>query len=273
MLLTIFITCLVLGSVVGFLAGLLGIGGGLIIVPVLVYLLPQFGISPNEVMPIALATSLASIVMTSASAAYAHHKNQNIPWSLTKQLLLTISVGALVGAIVADLLSTSALTNFFGFAVMLLATYMIYSIRVKKVELPSENESSERLPSNMILKVIGLFTGVVASLMGIAGGAILIPTLSYWGVPLRQTIGTATVCGMLVACFGSAGYIYTGFGKASLPQWSLGYVYLPALVGIITTSLIFAPIGVKFATRLPVSTLKTFFAGFLIIVAIKMLWF
>ncbi|NQY63019.1 MAG: sulfite exporter TauE/SafE family protein [Alteromonadaceae bacterium] len=273
MLLTVFIACLILGSVVGFLAGLLGIGGGLIIVPVLVYLLPLFEVSPDEVMSIALATSLASIVITSASAAYAHHKNQNILWGLTRQLLLTISVGALLGAIIADFLSAEALTNFFGFAVMLLATYMLFSICVKKAELPSENSGTAALPSNVVLKIIGLFTGVVASLMGIAGGAILVPTLSYCAVPLRQTIGTATVCGMMVAFFGSAGYIFTGFGNVLLPEWSLGYIYLPALIGIITTSSIFAPIGVKFATRLPVSTLKTFFAGFLILVAIKMLWF
>jgi len=261
-MLIVFFYCIALGSVVGFLAGLLGIGGGLLIVPALVYLLPTLGINNDIVMPIALATSLSAIVITSSSAALAHHRNKNIDWSLAKPLMMVVAVGALLGAFIADYLSTQALTNFFAFMVMLLALYMLLSIVATK---------ERTLPSTFVLQFISWLMGIIASLMGIAGGAILVPALSYFGLSMRKSIGIATVCGVVVALFGSLGYIITGFSQANLPAWSLGYIYLPALAGIIISSSLFAPVGVKFATKLPVKTLKKFFAVFLILVAIKML--
>lgn len=258
----IFSSCLILGAFAGFLAGLLGIGGGLIIVPALVYLLPQLGISNDVIMPMALATSLSTIVITSTSATLAHHKNRNIPWDITKPLMLMIAFGALVGAFIADHLSAQTLTNFFAGAVILLASYMLLSIRLQRYKT---------MPSKIKLQIISLLTGMLASLMGMAGGAILVPVLTYFGVPLRHCIGIATVCGVMVALFGSLGYIMAGFRNELLPAWSFGYVYLPALLGIILTSSLFAPIGVKCAGDVPVQTLKKFFAVFLIIVAIKMI--
>ena len=133
------------------------------------------------------------------------------------------------------------------------------------------NNEDEKLPSNIIIKCIGFFTGILASLMGIAGGAILVPILTYFKVPLRQAIGVATVSGMVVATFGVIGYVIAGFGEANLPKYSLGYVYLPALLGIIITSSFFAPIGVKAASKLPVKTIKKAFAIFLMLVAVKMI--
>jgi uncharacterized protein len=262
MLLTVFVSCLLLGALVGFLAGLLGIGGGLVIVPALVYLLPSLGIAPEVIMPMALATSLATIVITSSTAAFAHHKNGNIPWPLTKELIAFIASGALLGAFIADNLSAKSLTLIFSVAVILLAVYMLRSIRKPKVK---------PIPSVAILRVIGTFTGSMASLMGISGGAILIPTLTYFGLQLRHTIGVATACGMVVALFGSIGYIITGWHQAQLPHWSLGYIYLPALLGIVLTSSLLAHVGVRQAKKLPVTTLKKLFAVFLILVAVKMI--
>jgi uncharacterized membrane protein YfcA len=261
-MLFIFISCIFLGALVGFLAGLLGIGGGLVVVPAVVYLLPQLGISHEVIMPMALATSLSAIVLTSSSAAFAHHKNQNIPWEATKPLMFTVAIGALLGAFIADGLSAQALTNFFAGAVIILASYMFISIRFQR---------SRDMPTKITLQVISLITGVIASLMGMAGGAILVPVLTYFGMPLRHSIGIATVCGVMVALFGSLGYIVSGIGNELLPSWSIGYVYLPALLGVVLTSSSFAVIGVKFATKLPVQTLKKLFAIFLILVAIEML--
>jgi len=261
-MLIIFISCICLGALAGFLAGLLGIGGGLIIVPALVYLLPLLGISNEVVMPMALATSLSAIVITSSSAAFAHHKNNNIPWDLTKPLMFIVAFGALLGAFIADRLSAQALTNFFAGAVIVLASYMLVSIRSTR---------SREMPSKIKLQFISLITGVIASLMGMAGGAILVPVLTYFGMPLRHCIGIATVCGVMVALFGSLGYIISGLDNELLPAWSIGYVYLPALLGVVLTSSLFAPVGVKFAAKLPVQTLKKFFAVFLILVAIKMI--
>lgn len=262
-MLLIFISCIFLGALTGFLAGLLGIGGGLIVVPALVYLLPQLGLSNDVIMPMALATSLATIVITSSSATLAHHKNQNVPWNITKPLMFIVALGALLGAFIADHLSAQALTSFFAVAVILLASYMLMSIRLQRYK---------EMPSKIKLQLIGLLTGMVASLMGMAGGAILVPMLTYFGTPLRHCIGIATVCGVMVALFGSLGYIISGFGNDLLPAWSFGYVYLPALAGIALTSSLFAPLGVKCAAKVPVQTLKKCFAVFLIIVAIEMIF-
>lgn len=261
-MLFIFISCVLFGALAGFLAGLLGIGGGLIIVPALVYLLPQLGISNEVIMPMALATSLSAIVVTSSSAAFAHHKNKNIPWRITKPLLFIVAFGALLGTFIADRLSAQALTNFFAGAVIVLALYMLVSIR---------SQHSSDMPSKIKLQFIGLITSAIASLMGTAGGAILVPVLTYFGMPLRHCIGIATVCGVMVALFGSLGYIISGVGNELLPAWSFGYIYLPALLGVVLTSSLFAPVGVKFAAKLPVQTLKKFFAVFLILVAMKMI--
>jgi len=262
MVVIVFFSCLFLGSLVGFFAGLLGIGGGLIIVPALVYLLPLMDIDSQLVMPMALATSLASIVVTSSSAAWVHHQQQNIPWALAKILLAFVAVGALIGVYIASVLSVKALTTFFASAVFVLAIYMLISMK---------SNNDQPMPSHFVLRVLGVFTGILSSLMGIAGGVVLVPMLNYFAVPLRQTIGVATVCGVMVAIFGSIGYIISGWGQLDLPSWSLGYVYLPALLGIVLSSSIFARYGVKLASVLPVVKLKKFFAGFLILVAIKMI--
>lgn len=258
---TVLIACALLGCLAGFLAGLLGIGGGLVIVPALVYLLPSLGFSTEVVMPVAIATSLASIVFTSASGTFAHHKNNNIPWNIAKQLMAMIAVGALLGAYIADSLSSELLTYIFASAVTLLASYMLLSVKVEK---------SKPLPSHWMIKIIGLGTGYISSLMGIAGGAILVPVLTYYSLSIRQAIGTATVCGFVVAVFGATGFIFTGLDQTDLPSWSLGYIYLPALLGIISTSSLLAPYGVKMAEKLPVRYLKRIFASFLILVAMKM---
>lgn len=262
MIFTVFFTCIALGSLVGFLAGLLGIGGGLLVVPALAYLLPLLGVEYSIVMPMALGTSLAAIVVTSSSAAYAHHRNSNIPWHLAKPLMVMVSLGALMGAFIADFMSTQALKLFFAIVVILLASYMLISIAKPK---------EKTLPSTLTLQVISWITGIVASLMGMAGGAILVPVLTYYGMSIRHAIGIATICGVLVALFGSLGYVFIGFSQPLLPKWSAGYVYLPALIGIVISSSFFAPVGVKYASKLPVKTLKKGFAVFLILVAINMM--
>lgn len=261
MFISVLLACALLGSVAGFLAGLLGIGGGLVIVPALVYLLPSLGFSGENLMPVAIATSLASIVFTSTSATFAHHKSGNIPWPIARQLMFTIAGGALFGAYVADSLSDETLTYIFSVAVTILASYMILPIRMVK---------SKPLPAPWLIKLIGFGTGYISSLMGIAGGAIMVPTLTYFSMSIRHAIGIATACGFVVAVFGALGFIFTGLDQKDLPAWSLGYIYLPALLGIILTSSLFAPFGVKMAAKLPVRYLKRIFAAFLILVAIRM---
>lgn len=260
---SVFIICLLLGCLVGFLAGLLGIGGGLVIVPVLIYILPLVGVEPSVVLPVALATSLASIIFTSTIAAFVHHRQRNIPWGIAKRLMVFVAIGALVGAYIASILSAKTLTTLFATAVLVLATYMLVS---------SKSNNTGGKPSDLILRCLGLFTGILSSLMGIAGGIVLVPSLSYFRLALRQTIAVATVCGVMVAIFGSIGYTITGWGDNRVPAGSIGYIYLPALFGIILTSSVFARYGVKLATKLPVSILKKCFAAFLFLVALNMIF-
>jgi hypothetical protein len=201
-------------------------------------------------------------VVTASSAAWAHQLKGNISWLLSKKLLLMVSLGSLLGAFIAAMLSAQVLTTLFAGAVMLLAVYMLTSS-------PQEQEGAQ--PATIILRILGLFTGIMASLMGIAGGVILVPSLCYFSVPLRQAIGVATLCGVMVALFGSLGYIISGFNQPLLPPASLGYIYLPALLGIVLTSSLFARYGVQLASQLPVLKLKKFFAVFLLLVAVRMI--
>ncbi|TKB44240.1 sulfite exporter TauE/SafE family protein [Thalassotalea mangrovi] len=262
MFLTVFLICMALGMVVGFLAGLLGIGGGLIIVPALVFVLPMLNIQGEIALHIALATSLASIVVTSSTAALNHYKLGNIPVPLAKVLMPFVAVGAVLGAVLADEMSTKALTTFFSTFVILLACYMLFSIR---------QTVHRNLPGKPALRIVAVITGVIASLMGISGGAILVPFLTYCGVNILRSIGVATACGMIVSLFGTVAYIFAGIGHHNLPDWSVGYVYLPAVLGISLTSTILARYGVKLATQLPVKTIKKVFAAFLIVVAVEMM--
>lgn len=262
MLVTIFLSYIVLGAFAGFCAGLLGVGGGLVIVPALLYLFVLNDISIALAMPMALATSLASISVSSASAAFIHHKNKNIPWAIAKVIVWLVAIGALLGALLANLLAVEVLTSFFACVVILIAAYMLFAINKTR---------SEKTPNQMTMSIVSFFTGIIASLMGIAGGAVLVPALSFLGMSLRQAIGLATICGVAIAFFGSIGFILTGWQEAQLPNYSLGYIYLPALFGIIISSPLFAKLGVRVAVKLPTKTLKKIFAIFLIIVAIKML--
>ncbi len=260
--LSLFISCFLLGAFAGFLAGLLGIGGGLVIVPTLVYLLPLTGISNELIMPMALATSLASIAFTSTSAAFSHHKNSNIPWPLARKVALYVAVGSVFGAFIAEKLSSEMLTHFFAGAVIVLASYMLMSIKFS---------ATRTMPNTAFFSVVSALIGTFSSLLGIAGGTVLVPVLNYFGVNIRYAMGIATVSGLSIATFGSLGFIYTGLQQTQLPMFSVGYIYLPALFSIVLASLFFAKLGVSMASKLPIVVLKKAFSIFLIIVAIKMI--
>jgi uncharacterized membrane protein YfcA len=262
MIFSIFIICALLGAVAGFFSGLLGIGGGLIIVPALAYLLPLQGISDEVIMQLALATSLATIVLTSGVAMLAHHKNGNIPWEMALRTMALVAAGAVTGAIFADLLSSKVLARVFSVGVSLLAAYMFFSIK---------RGSSRAMPGPLVWGGLAYATGIISSMMGIGGGAILVPLLTYFSLSIRFAIGIASACSMTVAFAGSLGYVFSGLDNPHLPPWSLGYVYLPALIAIISTSVLTAPLGVKFASRLPVTSLKKIFAIFLLVIALEMM--
>lgn len=253
---------LVLGAFVGVMAGLLGIGGGLIVVPALLYLLPWAGIPTELSMHMALATSLASIIVTSGSSALNHLKLGNVDIFVVKWLMPGVVIGGFVGANIAEWIPTQYLPRVFGVIVLVLALQMFRSIRVT---------TTRAMPSSPVTMLYGTGIGVVSSLAGIGGGSLSVPFLNRHGVEMRKAIGSSSVCGCVIAIAGMTGFILHGYSVDSLPDYSVGYVYLPALLAIAGTSMLTTRIGARWATTLPTAKLKKIFALFLMFVALSML--
>lgn len=253
---------LLLGSVVGFMAGLLGIGGGLIVVPALLFLLPIAGIAPELSMHLALATSLATIIVTSGSSALNHLKLGNVDMFVVKWLMPGVIVGGFLGSIVAELIPTQYLPKVFGVIVFFLAIQMFLSIKAT---------TSRSMPNAWVTMLCGGGIGVVSSLAGIGGGSLSVPFLNRHGVEMRKAVGSSSVCGCVIAISGMIGFILHGYQVENLPQYSLGYVYLPALVAIASTSILTTRIGARYASQLPTVVLKKIFSIFLMCIAVTML--
>lgn len=264
-LLLLIVYCALLGSVVGFLAGLLGIGGGLIIVPVLSSILLHFNTLPaDQVMIAAIATSLASILFTSTSSAIAHHKNGNVPWSLTPWVMVGVALGALISGFVASLLPEKIVRIVFAVSVVLIAFKMLYSNK-------SHSSTEREMPNKGLLTVLTTITGSLSAMIGIGGGALLVPLLTFFSLDMKKAIGCASACGIVIALFGSIGYISAGSHLFALADGFAGFVYLPALFGIVCTSWFTAPLGAKSTHHLPVSVIKKIFAVLLLAVAVNMI--
>ncbi|GAB2637155.1 sulfite exporter TauE/SafE family protein [Vibrio panuliri] len=253
---------LLLGSFVGVMAGLLGIGGGLIVVPALVILLPKAGIDPSITMNIALATSLSTIIVTSGSSALNHLKLGNVDMFVVKWLMPGVVIGGFVGANVAEWIPTEYLPKVFGVIVLFLALQMLLSIK---------NGVQRSMPSNVKTIGYGAGIGVISSLAGIGGGSLSVPFLNRHGVEMRKAVGSSSVCGCVIAISGMIGFILHGYSAQNLPAYSIGYVYLPALAAIASTSMLTTRVGAKLATSLPTAALKKIFAVFLMFVAGTML--
>lgn len=262
MLVELIVSFMALGAIVGVMAGLLGIGGGLIVVPALLFLLPWAGIDPAISMQIALATSLSTIIATSGSSALNHFKLGNVDMYVVKWLMPGVVVGGFLGANVAEWIPATYLPKVFGVIVLLLAIQMLFSIRT---------QASKPMPGNVATVTYGTGIGVVSSLAGIGGGSLSVPFLNRHGVEMRKAVGSSSVCGCMIAISGMIGFILHGYKVESLPSYSLGYVYLPALIAIASTSMLTTRIGAKLATSLPTPTLKKIFALFLVFVAGTML--
>ncbi|CAM3902551.1 sulfite exporter TauE/SafE family protein [Rheinheimera salexigens] len=263
-MLTVILITLVLGAVVGFLAGLLGIGGGLIIVPALVMLLPAYGIiAPENAMVVAIATSLASIIVTASSSVLAHHRRDNVPWSIATAVLIGAAIGATIVGYFAHNISDDILKRVFAVAVLLLALRSLGS---------RKTIGNKPLPSKGWLGFISAVLGGIASLLGIGGGALFVPLLNYFSVDMRRAIGCAAASGIAIAVFGSIGYVLAGWQHYSLAQGFIGYIYLPVLAGIVTTSIFMAPVGARITQRLPLLAIKRVFGVFLILVSVKMMF-
>jgi len=250
------------GVFAGFLAGLLGVGGGLVIVPVLALIFAAQQFPAGLVMHLALGTSLASIMFTSLSSLRAHHVHGAVNWQVVRGITPGIIAGTLAGTVVAAQLSSAFLKVFFVIFLYYVATQMLLNIKPK----PSRD-----LPGAMGLFGAGGIIGAVSSLVGIGGGTLSVPFMTWCNVKLHQAIGTSAAIGFPIAAAGAAGYIANGWALGTLPAHSLGFVYLPALAGLVVASVLTAPFGARLAHRLPVARLKRFFALLLYVLGTRML--
>ncbi len=253
------------GAFAGLLAGLLGIGGGLVIVPILNFAFHAQGLPAAYIQHLALGTSLASIMFTSVSSLRAHNQHGAVLWPIVKAISPGILVGTFLGSKVAALLSTRFLTGFFVVFLFYVAAQMLLNIKPK---------ASRQAPGFLGMFGAGGVIGGVSSLVGIGGGTMSVPFMSWCNVPLHTCIGTSAAIGFPIAIAGAAGYFVNGL-SAPLPGLSEGYagfIYLPALVGVAAASIVTAPLGARLAHNLPVSKLKKIFACLLVIMGGKMLW-
>jgi hypothetical protein len=262
-MITTYLIYITLGAVAGILAGLLGIGGGLVIVPMLNIAFELQNFPEQHLQHIALGTSMATMIFTSLSSMRAHHKRGTINYNAFWRLAPGIVCGTYLGAWVASLLSTVFLKAFFGFFLYYVAAQMLLNLK------PA---SSRELPGVAGVFAAGGGIGVFSALAGIGGGTLTVPFLSWCNQTMHTAIATAAAIGMPIALTGTAGYVFTGWNVAGIPGPHLGYVYLPAFLGIICMSVLTAPLGAKLAHSLPVDKLRRIFAGLLFIVGSRMLW-
>jgi uncharacterized membrane protein YfcA len=251
-----------LGAFAGVLAGLLGVGGGLVIVPVLIFLFTAQHMPDNHIIHLALGTSLASIIFTSIASFRAHHFRGAVNWEVFRRITPGIITGTLLGSWVAAQLSTNFLKGFFVFFLYYVALQIFLNIR------PAP---SRQLPGSIGMNGVGSLIGGISSLVGIGGGVMSVPFLIWCNLDLRCAIGTSAAIGFPIALAGAVGYAANGLAIDTLPSWSLGFVYLPALISISLASASTAPLGVRLAHTLPVRHLRNIFALLIIIMATKML--
>ncbi|MFV3307119.1 sulfite exporter TauE/SafE family protein [Pseudomonas sp. NY15181] len=257
-----FVLYLVLGACAGVLAGLFGVGGGLIIVPVLVYSFSAHGFSADVLTQMAVGTSLATIIFTSTNSILEHHRRGAVRWRLFLWMTVGILVGSALGAVTASKIQGHVLQKIIGGFAILVAMQMALGLQPK---------GGGEVPGRFGLGVAGGVIGWASAIFGIGGGSLTVPFLSWRGVSMQQAVATSSACGLPIAIAGAISFIVVGWHHAKLPEMSVGYVYLPALVGIALTSMFFARIGARLAHRLPAKVLKRLFALLLFSVGLSFL--
>jgi uncharacterized membrane protein YfcA len=250
-----------LGLIAGFVAGLLGVGGGLIMVPVLTWAYAAQGFTPTFNIHLALGTSMAVIVLTSLSSLRAHHGHGAVDWRTVRRMAPGILTGTLLGSLAAAWLSDTGLKIFFTVFLFYAATQMLLGFKPKP---------SRPMPGWPGMSLAGGVIGLISSWVGIGGGTLTVPFLIWCNTGLRRAIGTSAAAGFPIALAGSLGYIASGYAAVGLPSGSLGFVYLPALAAIAAGSWLTAPFGARATHRWPVAMIKKIFSGLLYLLAVRM---
>ncbi|MEM8916972.1 MAG: sulfite exporter TauE/SafE family protein [Pseudomonadota bacterium] len=251
------------GAVAGLLAGLLGIGGGVVIVPVLIEFFALAGVQEDVRMHLAVGTSLATIVATSMSSIRSHHKRDGVDWPLWRLLGPSIAVGVVIGTLLASQSPGRVLALTFAVVALASAVYLII--------FPDGVRQGQMRPGLPIVGGSGIIIGAVSTMIGIGGGTMSVPTLVMFGTPIRRAIGTSAALGLIIAVFGCVGFMIAGYGDPRLPPLSLGYVSLLGFAALVPMTVAMAPLGARLAHSLPPMLIKRLFAGFLIIAAVRLL--
>ncbi|MEW6314191.1 MAG: sulfite exporter TauE/SafE family protein [Pseudomonadota bacterium] len=249
------------GLCAGFLAGLLGVGGGLVIVPALLFVFTTQHFPVAYALHLALGTSLASIAFTSLSSMREHHRHGAVQWPIVKTIAPGILIGTLCGALLAARIDAGWLRLFFIVFLFVAATQIFFNLR------PA---GARALPGRFGLSLAGGIIGLVSSWVGIGGGTLTVPFLLWCSVGMRQAVGTSAAVGFPIAIAGTIGYMIGGMSQPGLPTGSLGMVYLPALLPLVLASMLLAPAGARLAHRMPVAKLKKIFALLLYFLGTRM---
>ncbi|HEY0064093.1 MAG TPA: sulfite exporter TauE/SafE family protein [Telluria sp.] len=254
---------LVMGTCGGFAAGLLGVGGGMVLVPFITMIFTARGFPPEVVVHMAIATSLGTILFTSLSSVRAHHAHGAVRWPIVLMLAPGIVLGSLIGPWLAKQLNTALLALVFGLFVAFSATQMI---------LNRKPSAARELPPAPGMFAVGTGIGIVSGLVGAGGGFLSVPFMTWCNVKMHNAVATSAALGFPIALAGTLSNMYFGWREPGLPAWSLGYIYVPALVVIAAASMTMAPFGARAAHKMPVAKLKRIFAVILYCLAAYMLY-
>lgn len=257
-----FVIYLLAGCFSGLLSGLFGVGGGAVIVPVLLVVFAAQGIPGEVMMHMAVAGSLAVIMLTSVSSVRAHWRRGGVLWPVAMRLSPGIIAGALLGGFLADWMSADLLRLVFAAFMLVMAVRMGLDLRPRTVGV---------MPGTVGMTLMGGLIGSLASLVGVGGGALTVPFLTRGGITMQQAVGTSAACGFPIAMAGTAGFILSGWNHSALPPLTTGYVYWPAVGGIALAGVLVAPLGARLAHWLSRMMLQRLFAVFLAVVAVKVL--
>ena len=249
-----------MGAVAGVLAGLLGVGGGIIFVPVLVLVFEHQDVNSAVLMHVAIGTSLATIVVTSVSSIRVHQQHRAILWPVFQKITPGIIAGALLGALIAKTISGDLLRTIFGVFMIAVAAQMILN-RVPKPH--------RQLPGRLGMFVVGVGIGTLSTLMGVGGGTMSVPFLTWCNVTIQNAVATSSAIGFPIAVAGVAGFIVAGWDVTDRPLMSIGYINIPAFFSIAIASILFAPVGARITHRISAHRLKVVFGCFLLLVSAK----
>jgi len=253
---------LLVGGIAGVIAGLFGVGGGLIVVPALAYIFHQLGVTTSSLMQLAVGTSLAVIIVTGSSSVFAHHKHGAVQWQLFVKMAPFIVLGSLLGAYIASRIASDQLKIVFGVVEVLIAMQMYFEFR------PEAKRVLPKLPG---LAGVSSAIGMISAVVGIGGGTMMVPFLTWCNVNIHKAVATSAACGLPIAVAGTIGFMLLVPAGNDLPSGAIGFVYWPAFFGIAIASVVAAPVGARLAHQLSTHKLRKLFALFLLLIGLTML--